>query len=310
MSVAPVEISQPPVPDRLAGALLKHLQRRHHQVEIGGAGRALLGALLTFGLWPLIQWPRRLRDFVVIQQMQGGHLVDWMQEAVGAEASESLRIAVDRVRFRTWLWVLSLVAAGIMVTDFAVHIDRYGMAFGDILATTWGYERSPQTAGGPVQWLHLVWGGGLAAAYLLHWLQVKLHARDMRRVIAAFNDLAQREQLATVPPVTAHYRLVSMWTVGMVLLCLLEAWWGVAMMLAGSVQRELVNRSMPQVRLELSNTLRAMLHRRQPSMHIPTPVRMTRPCPNARCTHQVPADAGFCPRCGSPMNIRTLGTGG
>lgn len=310
MSVVSADISQPSVPDRLAGALLRHLHRRHRQVEIGGAGRALLGAVLTFGLWPMIRWPRRFRDFVVIQQMQAAHLADWMSEAVGAETAKPLRAAADRVRFRNWLWVLSLIAAGAMIADFAVHIDRYSLTFGHIITITWGYDRATQATGGIDQRLHLIWLAGLSAAYLLHFAQVKLHARDMRRVIDAFNDLTRREQLAMVVPAAARYRLISPWTVGMLLLGVAGAWWGVAMMLAGGAQRAYTSRTTPATRRSLAEALRTMLLLRRPDMRVPTTVWMTRRCPNERCGHHAPADADFCPRCGSPMNIPTIDTRG
>lgn len=310
MSVASADISQAPVPDRLAGALLRHLHRRHRQVEIGGAVSALVGAALTFGLWPLIRWPRRFRDFVVLQQMHAAHLADWMHEAVGSEAAKPLRAAADRVRFRYWIWVVGLIVAGTMVADFAVHIDRYALTLRDLISITWRYDRTTQGTGGIDQRLHLVWLAGLSAAYLLHWVQVRLHARDMQRVIAAFNDLTRREQLAAVPPARVRYRLVSPWTLGMVLLGLLGAWWGVAMLLAGSVQQAYTSRATPAMRRALADALRTMLLLRRPGMRIPTPVWTTRRCPNDRCGHHAPADAGFCPRCGSPMHLQTIDTRG
>lgn len=301
MTVAPVDISPTSMPDRLAGALLRNLHRQPSQVRIGSAARATLELLLTFGLWPLIRWPRRLRDVTVIQRMQFEHLSDWLAGQYHPDQLAPLHDAIERIRFRVWLWVGSIIAIGIGLGELIEmrHLPQPGLR--GLIALFWR-QADPDFA-------H-VWNWSLAFAYLLHWLQVKLHARDVQRAIAAFNALTHPHRLAPVSPARASYRLFSWWTVAAVLFAMAGAWWGIAAMLAGATQRNYTGFAVPAMRRSLADRLRELLRLHRPHMEIPTPVWMTQRCPNKLCGHTVPPHARFCPRCGSPMHLQTIDTRG
>ncbi len=288
-------------PDYLAGALLRHLMRPHRQVHIGSALRGLIGAGLTAGLWPVLRWPRRFRDFVLIQRNQVWHLSEWVRSEGGFGETTPLAQAADGVQFRLGLWLMSLILLAGAAAEIGYLAYRDHWTGGEILAAVYPLGPFGRAATAGQAHARLVCALALTGAYLLHWLQVQLHVRDMRRVVRAFNELARRESL---PPVALPRFVVGVrmrWMLAGAVLCALGAVWGIGLALAAGAQVHISQRQAPRLRGALARTLRSMLMLRRPAMGIPTEVLPVRRCSNDDCRQLLPAGARFCPRCGQRM---------
>jgi hypothetical protein len=159
------------------------------------------------------------------------------------------------------------------------------------------------------QSVFIAWSGLLTIAYLCHWLQVQLHARDVRCLLDEFNTVALHDGLSPVflQPIGTGIR--PLWAIGAVLLILNSAPWGVAMMLAGAVQRRYTRRAEPAVSGLLACRVRDLTAiRRQVALTAPAATAATAApalpkvrlrCATDGCRMPLPTGAVFCPRCGS-----------
>lgn len=293
-------------PDQLAGGVLSALQRRRKQGRIGGALRGLVGAAVTFGVWPIIKWPLRLRDLAATERHQFWHLYEWIRLQGGYPQAdlEPLRRAVEKVRFRLSLWLVSLIAVVGVAAFFGWVGAPAGLSLRDYgLVTYGGGQLAGSVVPASIAWrMYLAWTIGMSLAYGLHWVAVQLHGRDVRRVARALNAITAREGLAAVklPPVGVGIGLG--WIAAAAVLWLFGACWGVPFALAGAAHQRLAERSVPRLREQMAETLRTMLLIRRPGMRIPTAVTLTRKCGNPQCGARVLQVANFCPRCGTRMD--------
>ena len=203
--------------------------------------------------------------------------------------------------FRPVLWVLSLAAAGLMVINFQQTLQH--SLPGDLLAVTYGFHRGrfdfDFDADVIARRLFATWTGALSLAYFFCWLQVQLHAADVRRYVRRFNAIAAEEGLSPISPPVLGIGIYPKWIVGAIIMVWLNAVWGIPMMLAGAVQHMYASYTSPATRGQLAYRVRAMLLNQRPQMNVPMPMRLRGACDNSKCMAPLPKDARFCPRCGS-----------
>ena len=125
-------------------------------------------------------------------------------------------------------------------------------------------------------------------------------------MLEEFNTVALHDGLSPVflQPIGTGIR--PLWAIGAVLLILNSAPWGVAMMLAGAVQRRYTRRAEPALSGALACRVRdlAAIRHRAPLLAAaptpaPAPPKVRLRCATDGCRMPLPAGAVFCPRCGS-----------
>lgn len=284
----------PPPPDYLAGAVLRSLHRSIDGRRWWGVVRSVVVGGLTFGVGPLLFWPLRFRDYVIAEQQQLWHAAEWMRLQTGSPHATVLRDQSERLRFRTPLWVISLICAGLIVALFWPHFARMPFDLRQLLNATYQYDR--RLLG--YEPLFRGWTVGLALAYAFHWLQVKWHNADVREWVESFNRVAADEGVSPIEPPQVGWGLRPLWVLGGVVLLAFNAHWGIPMMLAGALHSRYMNDAGRKLRSDLAYRVRAMLSRRRPVMDLPMPVQMKRTCDSPSCRAPLPIAATFCPRCG------------
>ncbi len=285
--------------DHLGGATLSSLTRRIGCKESWGVVKSILLGGLSFGILPLILWPMMLRDFIWMERTQLEHLADWLRRNSGHAAAVELPAAARRIRMRRWpLWLgaLALYVAILSLTvGFTFLADSRSLHLIDL---TYGFRQQPSHVRRDIFGVFAGWTLALSAGYGFHWLQVLLHAWDVRRFLRKFNEVALYEGLA---PISWKYLGVGvrpLWVMGAVAMIVCGGLWGVPMMLAGAVHRRYVNAVSPWTRAALAQRLRDMLMRRRPMMNMELPVGVRLRCGRERCRVALPTGAAYCPRCG------------
>lgn len=294
-------------PDRLAGAVLADLQRRMKRVRVGGAVRGAVLAGLTFGIWPLIAWPRRLRDQAKSERQQLWHLYEWIRLRGGYPESElkPLKRAAEGVGFRLSLWLVALIVIGLVASFFGRIGSEVGLDLRDFIRVTYQYgKRAPPVGLDQVRAMAMnrAWIVGLAFAYGLHWVHVQLYCADLRRFARVLNSISRREGVAAVRLPRLGIGFGLGWMVAGMVLWWLGAGWGIPLALAGVAHQRLAQTAGPRMRAELAETLRSMLLIRRPAMQVPALVQPSQRCANPKCGARIPAFANFCPRCGTSLH--------
>jgi hypothetical protein len=304
----------PPGPDHLAGAVLNSMLRPVPG-PAWGALRTFVLAILTFGLLPLILWPLRLREQVVVEQQRLWHLAEWLRLRGPEDRTRVLQQLADELRFRGASWLIiamMLIGLGLFA---APRLAPRGSTLQTLYAQTYAYGyhhaglgalmertdwRAPRgTTTAAARELFLVWTAALSIGYLAHWMQVRNHSQRMRRYVEQFNVLAAQEGVAPVPLPAADHGFRGRWVALAAVMVMIGAWWGVPMALAAATQRNHLRHISPPLRYGLAGSMREMLRRQRPWMTVPMPVRLGRRCPTERCTQLLPPEAQFCPRCGT-----------
>lgn len=301
MTVATDSILDPDRPDYLAGAVLQSLSRAMGPRWHWGAFKTFLLGVASFGLLPILIWPRRFGDFVTTEQHQLWHLAEWLRLRTGNPQAVALRDRVDRIAAISALTYLSWFIIATVAAVIASHLWNTAANLpDDLLNLTYLF---PEQADRSRQQLnvYLVWMIGVSAAYLLHWIQVQAHVRNVRRVVKIFNRLALTEGIATIKLRDAGAGLRPLWLLAAVPLVSFGVFWGVPMMLAGALHKRYVLIVSTDLRSELAFRVRALLLAQRPRMRVPRPPRLRMNCPSELCRNAVPETANFCPRCGTPV---------
>jgi hypothetical protein len=289
-------------PDLLAGGLLNSLSRHWGDFRFWRPVKTLIIGGITFGLAPLLVWPKRFREFIGAEQQQLWHLAEWMRLRGGTVEAQQLRDVAERIRFRPVLWMISLLTAAGVVAAFLM---RYGPIddLSVLLRATYfriSEHRPPVRSPTDVEF-NFIWSIGLALAYMMHWLQVQLHLADMRRFVARFNRLVGFEQIAPIALPDMGWGIRPMWIAGAIVMMACGALWALPMMLAGAAHRRYITHASGPLRARLAERVRAILVRQRPSMRVPQPVWIRRTCENRLCQASIAPGARFCPRCGTPI---------
>lgn len=298
---APAAPAAPAAPngetDHLAAAVLRSLGRSFRDQFSLSATDAAIGALLTFGLWPLWRLHAQFGDYVIFEKQQLWHLAEWLRVRRGSEETLALH---DALRGHRTSFLLSLGkflgAAAFVIVAFLELRGQFRLGY--LIAETYRLDwlRSWQN-----HEIWIAWVAGLGSAYGLHWLQVVLHERRVERFADRFNKVALREGVSPIGDPPFDLGLKTGWIVAAVLLAWLGgALWAVPMALAGAVQRRYINRTATRTRGELLDRARAMIAQQRPAVAVPSYVIHGRRCDNPGCKAPLKAGARFCSRCGTP----------
>lgn len=299
-------------PSQLAGSLLRDLNHPVPDAPDAGILWTLILAVPTLGFLPALLWPLRLNAAIATERRQYLDLARWLRGQVrDARAVDRLEGAAMRVRAQPMLAMLSAcfaLAVGAMFITAWPGPTR-GTSF--LLDCTYRFPALSLLQHPPSRLmfgavlrrsLFVAWAFGLSFCFTLQWLQVHLHAANVRRFLEQFNRVIVHEGLAPVflPPVAG---LRPLWTIASVPLLCYGALWGLPLMLAGGLQRRYMRRASRAARAGLAARVRDLLVLHRP---VPAPYAETA-APNARlsrcatpvCCQVLPAGARFCPRCGA-----------
>ena len=309
-------------PEQLAEAVVGALSREMAPRLTWGPLKTIVLGLLTGGLLPLALLPWRFQQFISAERNHLWHFAEWLRVQFPAEPeTERLHAAATAgLRFRRWVWILSLALAALAVVwawnDLADLAKEPVYLYGPF-----GWIQSEPSVRVNVKFLfnftarlpHLVkqfatvpqvmlTAAGCAmlliAAHVMSLWQVVAHVRDVRAFVERFNAFATKHDLELVTEPHPKLGLNWPWIVGVVGLLVLGAWWGVPMMLAAAAQARYIRKDGRTLRLALAARAQALLARRRPMIRVPAPAGLNRRCPRPTCLAEIAPGADFCPRCG------------
>jgi hypothetical protein len=284
-------------PDPLAGAVLRSLGRsfRNHY-SLSPVRAAIIGGL-SFGLVPIWRLMRQFDDYVTFERQQLTYAGEWIQSRGGPDAT-AFRDRARMLRFRPAIKVAALLC--VWGAFMPMVMDLLGaFTFDGLLQRTYGFgEFAQHGIGGAVAAEFAAWNIGLGLAYGLHWLQIRLHERDLAQLVGVYNRLARREGADAIAVPRARTGIDGWWIVVAVILVLIGGWWAIPLVLAGAAQRRYINRTSTALRADLAGGIRAMLEQRRPAVALSNYMIHAARCDRPVCRAMLPAGARFCPRCG------------
>jgi hypothetical protein len=300
-----ITVEPPPAPDYLAGSVLQALSRPIGAKLSWGVIRSFILGFATFGFLPIISWVRGFHRFATAEQQQFLHLAQWVRLNSDHPLARRLESDASELRPRGVLSVLTFLTAIATAVGIGVLVSqtRYNR-FDVLVGGTYGvnntraviyhlpvFRRSPM--------IFKLWVYGLGTAYLLHFLQICLHAQDVKRFVARFSEIAQSEGINRVKADSLGILLQPFWLAAGVFLFLFNAPWGVVAVLAGGAQRRYITWTSRSTRSDVGQRLRAMLLRRRPATGLPVSVYQRDRCIGPLCRAEMPRGVNFCPRCGT-----------
>src|SRR5260221_1591779 len=237
-------VEPPPPPDYLAGAVLQGLSRPVGYRLSWGVLKSLFLGIISFGLLPILAWTRNFRTFAIAEQQQLLHLAQWLRQNSSHPLARQLESDAVELRPRVLLSWLSVLIAVAMAVGMYLVIQpyRWYTPWEQLLAGTYsfgkghGFNYRVGTLPNSHQ-MFTLWVYGLGAAYLLHIVQVHLHAGDVRRFVARFSEIAQAEGINRVKATPLGTTLRPLWLAGGFALFAMGAPWGVVAMVAGAAPR-------------------------------------------------------------------------
>jgi hypothetical protein len=298
---------QPPDrPDHLAAAVMQSLSRLPSKRPWRPLKTVILGGL-TFGILPLLAWPKKFDQFVVAEQQQFWHLVEWLRIRTGNPEAAELKQSVRNTGARATVWLVPMVLLAWMVMQFVPHFANQWFHLRDLIAVTYGFSHARVVGIAPERYLiarslFRTWTACLAIAYAFHWLHIRQHAQDVAKLLARINALLVRENVAPVEMRGVGIGINPLWLLAGALGVACGAYWAIPAALAGAVQQRYVCRTGPQIRGDLADRVRSLLLSHRPPMDVPVPVRFRLACPNPLCRAAMPDRATFCPRCGTKLS--------
>jgi hypothetical protein len=333
-AIAPANsvVDPPHQPEQLAQAVLASLSRPRwgYAARPWGIFKAFLLASISLGLWPLCTWTRRFENLMTVEQQQFWHLAEWLRLRTGRPEAQQLRQQAGQLGPPSWtkaiVWIVLLAA--VFIGLFLPHFqwDPFWLA-------TLGFTQSDQGTMALLRPYFQDWGihllnhsynltpyvrfwdelaALLSAGYILHWLQVCMHAGQVEKFTQQFNatlaaagERAPRAKIAGV-----GLGLQPAWVLTAVISILFGAGlWMIPMALAGVVHRRYVLDTGRQARAQLAQSVQAMLASSRPALDLPAKPGVQRPdesgpnapklCINEKCRSPLPPGAAFCPRCGA-----------
>ena len=289
--------------DQLAASVLRGLSRSlRGQFALEPLGAFGYG-LLTFGLLPLFRLRQQFRAYQALEAQQIWHAAEWLRTRSGGEESAWLADDAKRLRQprRRGLWALVTLCA---LASIALFIPPLGEWHGlrEVYERTYRFLRIPAPARDQVVLAQfLLWNVALSLGYLLHWLNVALHVKQMQSLVERFNLVARREGVLPIDRPEQDAGLTIGWIIGAAACSTLGAFWAIPLALAGARQGRYINHASAQLRAELLDRLRTMLAMRRPAVAVPHYPLHDRRCGNVLCRALLRAGADFCPRCGAAV---------
>jgi hypothetical protein len=300
-------------PDPLSSAVLHSLSRRTLGLAWGPLKTVFLGGI-TFGILPLIIWPRKFTRFVAFERHQLWHLVEWLRIRTGEDESANLRDSVQRTSAGNSIWIVPLILLGILASNFVPWMNSPGFNFPSLLHGTYLFNGSSPDAFSITHWsrhfrpgpMHFygLWTLCLSIAYASHWLHIQQHANDVHRLIRRMNVIFARQNIPPVGLYSPGIGFRPLWILAAIFGVICGAWWAIPASLAGAVHQRYIERTSTRIRAELAQRVTTLLQQQQPNMNIPIPHGLRVLCSNRLCENSAPAGAIFCPRCGSRIGSR------
>jgi hypothetical protein len=278
-----------------AGELLRRLQTPIPTRTWGPIFSGVV-AWISVGLLPLWFWPRRWNALAETERLDMLALATWWRRRAAPEDAQHLDTAARRLGPQPILMIVPLlILAFIGVLMMALFMD--GWSIGQVRELTYGYHPyflrpfwrplSPAAVH-----LHSIWMIGLIVAYGCQWIAVRSRVFAMQALVASINRVADGSGARAVSPPVACSGLRPLWVGVAIVFCMMHAWWGIPLVLAGAMQRRYMTVTSPRVHRGLADQLRGII---SPSAEESSAARF---CRGERCRAWLPADAKFCPRCG------------
>ena len=298
-------------PDNLSAAVLHSLSRPITGDTSPNLVLSFILGALTFGIVPLISWPRRFRRFVVAEQQQLWHLVEWLRIRTGDEEAVKLRESVRDTGAIATTWLVPAILLGILALNFVPLFDSAGFGLDRLLGVTYfggpwigpHYLHRYVVPGAAFRWVHLfkVWNICLSIAYVSHWIHVRQHAADVNKLVRRLNLILTRQGLAPVALFDTGIGMRPLWVAGGLIGLAHGAFWAIPAAFAGGIHQRYVRFTTNRIRGELAQRVSLLLQQTRPAMNVPVPHGFRMVCRNERCGKTVPIGAGFCPRCGTKV---------
>jgi hypothetical protein len=297
-------LDPPDQTDQLAGVVVAALGRpMYGSLMPWGPVRSFFMGALSFGVLPLLYWPKLFGRFCISEQRQFWHLLEWLRVRHGDADAEDLQNSLNTIGPAFTLRLVPMVCLIIIAVSFAGLMMHPSLPSESWLAATYGFKHYPTRGweGKPpaVIHLHAVWTLCLGFAFFAHWLQIREHAGNVNELVRKINRVLLRHEVPAVRAYGAGLGARPLWLAGAIVGMIAGAWWAIPAALAGGLQRQYMLRTSTRIRSELSQRVRTLLLHQRPSIDNPIarPLRVS--CLNALCARPVPPGALFCPRCGS-----------
>ncbi len=265
-------------PDHLSTAVLHSLSRPVYGLAWGPLKSLILGGI-TFGILPLIAWPKKFARFVTAEQQQLWHLVEWLRIRTGEDEAGKLRDPLRGVGPVPTLWIVPLIMLIILAVNFLPWLRPPGFGLPRILSATYLFNIArPEMIwhGRWAHWplvsrLHVIWVACLSIAYASHWLHVQQHAADVNRLVRRLNLIFAKQHIAPVGIPGLGIGLRPLWIGAAIVGVLFGAWWAIPAALAGAVHKRYIERTSSRIRAELSGRVQMLLQRQRPDIDVPVP---------------------------------------
>jgi hypothetical protein len=299
----------PARPDQLSSAVLQSLGRPILGKLAWGPIKSLVLGGLTFGILPLLAWPRKFNRFVVAEQQQLWHLTEWLRVNTGDEQAAKVRDSVRSAGPVPTLWLVPVVMLVILAVNFLPWVGVHEANVDRIFYATYGpparFERlfDGGWLNSPHSLLHFfgIWTICLSVAFISHWAHVRAHARRINLLIDQLNPIFQRQNLPLVEWRDLGGGFRPLWGVVAIIGVVSGAWWAIPAAFAGCAHYRYIRSTSLRIRNDLAQRVRTLLQRQRPAMDVPTPYRLRSVCRNTLCAKPIPQGAAFCPRCGTRL---------
>jgi hypothetical protein len=293
-------LEPPDQSDQLAGVVVAALGRpMYGSLMPWGPIRSFFMGALSFGVLPLLYWPKLFGNFCISEQRQFWHLLEWLRVRHGDADAVDLQNSLRTIGPAFTLRLVPTVCLIIIAVSFAGWSMTPALRNGGWLGATYGFSHDQRygLSGSPIRDLHMVWTVCLSFAYFSIWLHIREHAADVNQLVRRINAILLRQEIGPVGEYRPGLGVRPLWVAAGVVGAMAGVWWAIPAALAGALERRYMARTSTRIRSELSQRVRTLLLRASVEAPIARPLRVA--CRNTLCASPMPPGALFCPRCGS-----------
>jgi hypothetical protein len=289
-------LEPPDSPDNLSLAVLHSLSRPiYGRVAWGPVKSFFLGAI-SFGILPLLAWPRAFARFAAAEQQQYWHLLEWLHIRTGDKDAAMLRDHIRTATVPPTISFVPIILVAIVLINFlpAFNIDHF---FRD----TYGLAPFFDPRIFNDAWTHTfkVWTICLSIGYISHWIHVRQYVFGINQTLQRLNIILVRQQLPPVPKYEVGLGLRRAWLIGGLLGLAGGAIWAIPAAAAGGIHERYCRRTSTRIRGELASRVNLALSRQRPPIDVPIPNGFRVTCRNQLCRKPLAPGASFCSRCGT-----------
>lgn len=292
-------------PDSLSIAVLHSLSRPiYGRIAWGPVKSFILGGI-SFGILPLLLWPRAFAKFVIAEQQQYWHFLEWLHIRTGDADAAELRDTLRNAAPPASLSLVPLVLIAIGVFCMSGMYFPPGFTIHHVLSISQPWLNDPfRAAYRPSHYLFGVrqfeiWTICLCIAYGAHWLHVRQHVTDINFLLRRLNPILVRQHLPPVPYYSVGLGLSPLWVIAGLVGFGSGAIWAIPAALAGAIHQRYCRRTSTRIRSELALRVSTALNRQRPAVDVPIPHGFRQVCKNQLCEQILPDGAAYCPRCGN-----------